>query len=93
MANISVDDIQLPDYSGLNFKIADDAETAFGRRELTVAEQEMPGLMSIREQYAGQNVFKSARLTGSLHMTVQTAVLIETLKELGADAVISGMGC
>ncbi|HAA73583.1 TPA: adenosylhomocysteinase, partial [Candidatus Latescibacteria bacterium] len=85
MANISVDDIQLPDYSGLNFKIADDAETAFGRRELTVAEQEMPGLMSIREQYAGQNVFKSARLTGSLHMTVQTAVLIETLKELGAD--------
>ena len=85
MAEVLVDDIQLPDYSGLNFKIADDAETAFGRRELTIAEQEMPGLMALREKYATQSVFNNARITGSLHMTVQTAVLIETLKALGAD--------
>ena len=85
MAVVSVDSIQLPDYSGINFKIADDAETAFGRRELTIAEQEMPGLMSLREKYAGTDVFKNARITGSLHMTIQTAVLIETLKDLGAD--------
>lgn len=85
MAEVLVDDIQLPDYSGLNFKIADDAETAFGRRELTIAEQEMPGLMALREKYANESVFNNARITGSLHMTVQTAVLIETLKALGAD--------
>ena len=85
MADVSVDSIELPDYSGLHFKIADDAETAFGRRELTIGEQEMPGLMSLREKYAGTDVFKGARITGSLHMTVQTAVLIETLKDLGAD--------
>lgn len=85
MAEVLVDDIELPDYSGMNFKIADDAETAFGRRELTIAEQEMPGLMTLREQYAGKDVFNGARITGSLHMTVQTAVLIETLKALGAD--------
>jgi len=85
MADVSVDDIVLPDYSGLNFKIADDAETAFGRRELTIAEQEMPGLMALREKYAGQDVFKKARITGSLHMTIQTAALIETLTALGAD--------
>ena len=82
MAEVSVDDIQLPDYSDLNFKIADSAETAFGRRELIIAEQEMPGLMALREKYAGKNLFNNARITGSLHMTVQTAVLIETLKEL-----------
>ena len=76
MAEVSVDDIQLPDYSGLNFKIADDAETAFGRRELTIAEQEMPGLMALREKYSSKSVFNNARITGSLHMTVQTAVLI-----------------
>jgi adenosylhomocysteinase len=85
MADVSVDSIQLPDYSGLNFKIADDAQTAFGRRELIIAEQEMPGLMSLREKYAGKNVFDNARITGSLHMTIQTAALIETLKDLGAD--------
>jgi adenosylhomocysteinase len=85
MADVSVDSIELPDYSGLNFKIADDAETAFGRRELTIGEQEMPGLMSLREKYADSDVFKGARITGSLHMTIQTAVLIETLKDLGAD--------
>ena len=85
MAEVLVDDIELPDYSGMNFKIADDAETAFGRRELNIAEQEMPGLMTLREQYAGKDVFNGARITGSLHMTVQTAVLIETLKALGAD--------
>ncbi len=85
MAEVLVDNIELPDYSGMNFKIADDAETAFGRRELNIAEQEMPGLMTLREQYAGKDVFNGARITGSLHMTVQTAVLIETLKALGAD--------
>jgi adenosylhomocysteinase len=85
MADVEVDSIQLPDYSGLNFKIADGAQTAFGRRELTIAEQEMPGLMSLREKFAGKNIFDNARITGSLHMTIQTAVLIETLKDLGAD--------
>jgi adenosylhomocysteinase len=85
MADVEVDSIQLPDYSGLNFKIADGAQTAFGRRELTIGEQEMPGLMSLREKFAGKNILDNARITGSLHMTIQTAVLIETLKDLGAD--------
>ncbi len=57
----------------------------FGRREITIAEREMPGLMAIREKYALEKPLKGARVTGSLHMTIQTAVLIETLVELGAD--------
>ncbi|MEO0370283.1 MAG: adenosylhomocysteinase [Pseudomonadota bacterium] len=58
---------------------------AFGRKELDIAETEMPGLMALREEYAGQKPLEGARIVGSLHMTIQTAVLIETLVELGAD--------
>jgi adenosylhomocysteinase len=67
------------------FKVKDLAEAEFGRKEIRLAEQEMPGLMAIRRQYAGQKPLAGARIMGSLHMTVQTAVLIETLTELGAD--------
>ncbi|MDP9348867.1 MAG: adenosylhomocysteinase [Gemmatimonadota bacterium] len=67
------------------FKVADLSQADFGRKEIRLAEQEMPGLMALREEYAGQNPLAGARIMGSLHMTVQTAVLIETLVELGAD--------
>jgi adenosylhomocysteinase len=69
----------------LPFKVADLSLAEFGRKEIRLAEQEMPGLMSIRAEYASQKPLKGARVMGSLHMTVQTAVLIETLAELGAD--------
>ncbi|WP_371675995.1 adenosylhomocysteinase [Streptomyces sp. NBC_01276] len=68
-----------------DFKVADLSLAAFGRKEITLAEHEMPGLMSIRREYAGAQPLAGARITGSLHMTVQTAVLIETLVALGAD--------
>ena len=71
--------------AGQDFKVADLALADFGRREIDIAEQEMPGLMSIREKYAATQPLKGVRVTGSLHMTIQTAVLIETLKDLGAD--------
>src|SRR6478735_2972839 len=67
-----------------DFKVRDLALADWGRKEITIAEQEMPGLMSIREKYAPQKPLAGVRITGSLHMTIQTAVLIETLKELGA---------
>jgi adenosylhomocysteinase len=67
------------------FKVADLALAEFGRKEIRLAEQEMPGLMAIRAEYAGKHPLKGARIMGSLHMTVQTAVLIETLVDLGAD--------
>jgi adenosylhomocysteinase len=67
------------------YKIADLGLADFGRQEIRLAEQEMPGLMAIREQHRGQKPLAGARITGSLHMTVQTAVLIETLHALGAD--------
>ncbi|MEV5372998.1 adenosylhomocysteinase [Streptomyces albogriseolus] len=67
-----------------DFKVADLSLAEFGRKEITLAEHEMPGLMAIREEYAGAQPLKGARITGSLHMTVQTAVLIETLVALGA---------
>ena len=57
----------------------------FGRKEIEIAETEMPGLMALREEFGASKPLKGARITGSLHMTIQTAVLIETLKELGAD--------
>src|ERR1700683_5188504 len=57
----------------------------FGRKEISLAETEMPGLMATREEYGPKKPLKGARIAGSLHMTIQTAVLIETLKELGAD--------
>ncbi|MFD8292098.1 adenosylhomocysteinase [Streptomyces lavendulae] len=68
-----------------DFKVADLSLAAFGRKEITLAEHEMPGLMSIRREYAEAQPLAGARITGSLHMTVQTAVLIETLVALGAE--------
>jgi adenosylhomocysteinase len=67
------------------FKVADLSLAEFGRKEIRLAEQEMPGLMSIRAEYSGSKPLAGARVMGSLHMTVQTAVLIETLADLGAD--------
>src|SRR5512139_1954815 len=66
-------------------KIADIGLADWGRREIAIAETEMPGLMAIREEYAASQPLKGARISGSLHMTIQTAVLIETLRALGAD--------
>ncbi len=68
-----------------DFKVADLSLAAFGRKEISLAEHEMPGLMAIREEYAERQPLKGARITGSLHMTIQTAVLIETLTSLGAE--------
>ncbi|MCW5592265.1 MAG: adenosylhomocysteinase, partial [Burkholderiales bacterium] len=65
--------------------VADLALADWGRKEIAIAETEMPGLMAIREEYAASKPLKGARITGSLHMTIQTAVLIETLKALGAE--------
>ncbi|MDY6069808.1 MAG: adenosylhomocysteinase [Opitutales bacterium] len=67
------------------FKVADIKLADFGRKELDIAEHEMPGLMAVREKYGKDKPLKGVRITGSLHMTIQTAVLIETLKALGAD--------
>ena len=68
-----------------DFKVADLSLAAFGRKEIQLAEHEMPGLMKTREEFAATQPLKGARISGSLHMTVQTAVLIETLTALGAD--------
>ena len=68
-----------------DFKVADLALAEFGRKEIRLAEHEMPGLMSIRREFQDAQPLKGARITGSLHMTIQTAVLIETLVALGAD--------
>jgi len=68
-----------------DFKVADMKLAEWGRKEISIAEQEMPGLMSIRRKYAKDKPLKGVRTTGSLHMTIQTAVLIETLVDLGAD--------
>jgi adenosylhomocysteinase len=68
-----------------DFKVADLALSAWGRKEIAIAETEMPGLMAIREEFAPQQPLRGARIAGSLHMTIQTAVLIETLKALGGD--------
>lgn len=67
------------------FKVADLTLAEWGRKEIIIAEQEMPGLMAIRKKYGPQKILKGARIAGCLHMTVQTAVLIETLVELGAE--------
>jgi adenosylhomocysteinase len=67
------------------FKVRDLSLAEFGRKEIRLAEQEMPGLMTLRERYKGQRPLAGAKVMGSLHMTIQTAVLIETLVELGAD--------
>src|SRR6266508_2387632 len=68
----------------LDYKVADISLADFGRKEISIAEKEMPGLMAIREKYAPEKPLAGVRITGSLHMTIQTAVLIETLVDLGA---------
>jgi adenosylhomocysteinase len=68
----------------LPYKVKDFSLAEYGRKEIEIAEREMPGLMAIRKKFAAQKPLKGARITGSLHMTIQTAVLIETLAELGA---------
>jgi adenosylhomocysteinase len=78
--NAFVKSVHTPD-----FLVADLALAAWGRKEIRIAETEMPGLMAIREEFAAAQPLKGARVTGSLHMTIQTAVLVETLQALGAD--------
>src|SRR6201997_5041095 len=68
-----------------DFKVADLSLAAFGRREIKLAEHEMPGLMAVRREYAEAQPLRGAKIMGSLHMTIQTAVLIETLIALGAE--------
>ena len=72
-------------YSNLPYKVADISLADFGRKEIEMAEKEMPGLMALRDKYRDSKPLKGARIMGSLHMTIQTAVLIETLHELGAQ--------
>src|SRR6476659_2659820 len=67
-----------------DYKVADIKLADWGRKEISIAEREMPGLMAIREKYAPSKPLQGVRITGSLHMTIQTAVLIETLVALGA---------
>ena len=73
----------------MNYKVKDISLAEWGRKEIRLAEAEMPGLMAIREEYKGQNPLEGARIAGCLHMTIQTAVLIETLVELGAQVTWS----
>ena len=68
-----------------DYKVADISLAEWGRKEIAIAETEMPGLMALREEYGAKKPLAGTRLTGCLHMTIQTAVLIETLRELGAD--------
>ena len=67
------------------YKVADISLAEFGRKEIEIAEKEMPGLMAVRKKFGKSKPLAGARVMGSLHMTIQTAVLIETLNELGAD--------
>src|ERR1043165_3268312 len=69
----------------MNYHVKDIGLAEWGRKEIAIAEHEMPGLMAIRKKYAAKKPLKGARIAGSLHMTIQTAVLIETLQALGAD--------
>ncbi len=71
--------------SDQDFLVADLSLAEFGRKEIAIAETEMPGLMALREKHGPEQPLKGARIAGSLHMTIQTAVLIETLTALGAD--------
>jgi adenosylhomocysteinase len=71
--------------NAVSYKVKDISLSDWGRKEIKLAEAEMPGLMSLREEFKGQNPLKGARIAGCLHMTIQTAVLIETLKDLGAE--------
>src|ERR1700722_5587514 len=76
--------VQMPSEQ-VPFKVADLSLAEFGRKEIRLAEHEMPGLMAVREEYGTTKPLTGARVTGSLHMTIQTAVLIETLVALGAE--------
>ena len=78
-------DSRLQNVNGLDFAVADLSLHEFGRKEIRLAEHEMPGLMELRREYAEARPLQGARVAGSLHMTVQTAVLIETLVSLGAE--------
>src|SRR3954471_23351554 len=71
--------------AALEYQVADLALAVWGRKEITLAEQEMPGLMAVRREYAASQPLKGQRVMGSLHMTIQTAVLAETLKAIGAE--------
>jgi adenosylhomocysteinase len=75
----------VPQTRSSDFKVADLALADWGRKEIAIAETEMPGLMAIRDEYAATQPLRGARIAGSLHMTIQTAVLIETLRALGAE--------
>ena len=68
-----------------DYYVADIGQADFGRREIAIAETEMPGLMALREEYASEQPLRGTRIAGSLHMTIQTAVLIQTLEALGAE--------
>ena len=78
--NAVVREIPFTDYHVADLSLAD-----WGRKEIAIAETEMPGLMAVRKEYGPKQPLKGARIAGSLHMTIQTGVLIETLKALGAD--------
>src|SRR4030081_3201641 len=77
--------IATPLKSDVDYKVADLSLAEFGRKEIGLAEHEMPGLMSLRREFGPSQPLKGARISGSLHMTIQTAVLIETLVALGAE--------
>ena len=68
-----------------DYKVKDISQADFGRKEISIAESEMPGLMALREEYSKEKPLNGARIIGCLHMTIQTAVLIETLVDLGAE--------
>ena len=84
-STLSATELTVDRYGDLDFKVASLALADFGRKEITLAEHEMPGLMALRREYSEVRPLAGARVSGSLHMTVQTAVLIETLVDLGAD--------
>src|SRR5436190_9356600 len=81
----SEDDSTMPTLDVADFRVADLSLALWGRKEIELAEHEMPGLMALRAEYADDQPLQGARIMGSLHMTIQTAVLIETLTTLGAD--------
>jgi len=81
----TVSDFNLQDFVATRCAIADISLSDFGRKEIAIAETEMPGLIAIRDEFSAQQPLRGARITGSLHMTIQTAVLIETLEALGAE--------
>src|SRR6266498_1460354 len=80
-----VSTLSAPSKAQQDYLVKDISLAEWGRKEISVAEHEMPGLMSVRKKFGFQKPLNGVRVTGSLHMTIQTAVLIETLKELGAD--------